>query len=572
MAYRVVIAGVDRTSVVRRDNLRFAAQAHAGQGTDSGFDLDDDAVAVSLAGLKVATLEEDASGTWKVLARSRIMRPGTRRGDWPMGDARQFQVGIVDSNWDLRRLRVQDWPRVVETDVARVQALGAYILAGAGSTVTNARKRATTTIDVTTYVPNTNTVSMPAKTYTSIDPWGVIDDCARASGKAWFVYVDDAGALKLFYDLPTSLALASTLAITDSAPDYVTSFPPLFEETGADVDFNEFLTGGAFEYGSGAVATTFDAAVEADHDVAEDSLYDSAADATDAAQRLGELIAERKVPEQRIRTTIEVPPAKAHLVKAGMMISFRSAACAVLTPTNLRVVRAEHAPPPGHVDGPYRIPLELGYPERLAPRLADRDRVQVVARETIVTDGPNLLIASCDPGTDTPLGGFPWVWTGGVEPSTAGFGVCVGPAPRNWGQGIDSDAPPGGTFAESLNHDGGCKDFAVTPGDALLVSITGALLGYPPPAAVQLTLTYFDGACTTVAADTQFIALGAWSNFDFVWNGAWGTAVAEFVVPVGAVRCSMRLGTGPSYFTGWLQSAAVSVRTPATGECYQESE
>lgn len=377
----------DRTSIIRSDSgsIRLASHAFRGESTDSMANLDDDAASRAFAVLKQWRFEEDASGAAKVIWSGRMMRPGVKRGDHFVGDARQFDLSWVDRNWDLTKLRIEA-DRPAETDVQRVQWLGGYILNGAASTVTNARERPSTVINVTTYVPNTNTVALPAKEISASGPWGVIDDCARASGKSWFVYVDDAGSLFLFYDLDTSVALACTLSITDQNPNFTTQFGPDPTITGRDIDGTEFLTGGAHVYGDGALVTTFDATAEGAYDVAEDTLYADASTSAEATAKLGALISERKVPEPQQRTRIWLPADKAHLVRAGMTISFRSAAAGVTTPTTFRITRTEHVPPNAN-GGLYGVGLELSYPKKMRPRLQDRERAAVLANKAIADAG-----------------------------------------------------------------------------------------------------------------------------------------------------------------------------------------
>lgn len=372
----------DRSSIVRSEAegaIRLASIAFRGQGTDSGLLLDDDAASRIFPALKVWRLEEDASGGAKILWRGRLMDVGSARGQHWIGDARQFSLGFVDSNWDLTKLRVE-WSRGAETDVARLQALGAYILNGAASTVTNARERPSTVINVTTYVPNTNTVTMPIKEYSAASPLDVIEDCARASGKAYFVYLADDGTLYLFYDLDTSSALACTLSITDVAPDFASSFPPHAGDTGRDQDGRELLSGGAHVWGDGDVISDFDTTAETTYDVAEDTVYTDAETTYEATRKLSELLEERRVAEARVRTTMYLPSAQAHLVRAGMTISFRSAAAGLTSAATLRIVRAEPHPPVV-AGGFYEIPLELAYPVKLEPRLQDRGYGPVMARK-----------------------------------------------------------------------------------------------------------------------------------------------------------------------------------------------
>ena len=181
------------------------------------------------------------------------------------------------------------------------------------------------------------------------------------------------------------------------------------------------------------------------------------------------------------------------------------------------------------------------------------------------------LIAWCNPGSGVPVVGTPWDWTGGVQPSTAGLGTCVGPVGVVWGNAIESPDPSGGS-SQAINHDGGCMDFPVTAGDRIKVRVTGAVLGYPSPAAVQFVMRYYDAVCGAIGSPVaEATVLGAWSNFDFAWHGAWATGEVVFDVPAGAVRGSVQIMTGPVGLTGWLQRAEITIDNN-TGDCYQENE
>lgn len=372
MARQLTVNATDRLSVIQQGSIRLGAAAHLGQTGDGGWDLDDDAAALLFPGLKVARLTDDASGATKHIWRGRIWVKDLSRGDHVLADARQYGVNVVDSNWDLTKLRVHGWVRPAETDYARVQALRAYILNGSSSTVTNARKRASTVIGATTYVPNTNTVNMPARTYDAMDPWGVLDDCSRAAGKTYFVIVNDDGTLDLFYDLPTSTAYASTLSITDSSPDLSTSFPPIHEDSAGTQDPSELLSGVGLVIADGSVVTGFDSAVEAANDVAEATVYDQGATSTAlGTARVAVIKAQRGVEEARYRCSILLTPAQAHLMKAGMTLPYRDAAAGVTSPITVRASRVDHeiASP-----GMYLVHLELNFPEKIAARLADVGR------------------------------------------------------------------------------------------------------------------------------------------------------------------------------------------------------
>lgn len=374
---RLTVDGVDRSDLTRIPGLSLGASAFRGELGSGDFLVDDAAAALAFPALKVVRLIEDASGSDKHLFRGRVVNKGFSRGGFVADDARQFRITCNDSNWDLRRLRVHQWSRPAETGRARVVALGAYILNGASSTVTNANYRATTVIDVTTWVPNTNTQTMDARVYDSMDPFQVIDDCARAEGKTYFVFIDDDGDMFLWFDLPTSTSYASTLSITDDDPDLVTEFPPVDDGQPGEEDGMEILSGGALVPAGGVLSIVAESrpAIVTAHDVAEETMYDSGAD-SDAATRLGFFLDEREDEERRYACAVELPDTKAHLIKAGMTISFRWAAAGVTVPVILRVTRCV----PEKIEPDlYLLHLEIGFPEKLFARIPNIGRGTITA-------------------------------------------------------------------------------------------------------------------------------------------------------------------------------------------------
>lgn len=374
----LTVDAVDRTDVVRLPGTTLVSAAYNGEPGTGSVTVDDEAAALTFPALKIVRWTEDASGATKHLYRGRLIRKALSRGGFVADDSRQYLLDVSDSNWDLHRLRVHQWVRPEETGRARVVALGAYILNGSSSTVTNARKRPSTVIDVTTYVPNTNTITMPARTYDATDPWSVIDDCARAEGKRFFVFINDAGAMFLWYDDPISTSYASTLSITDVAPDLVTEFPPAPDGSPGEEDGAELLSGAGLVDSTGTAYNEFRSGIETAHDVAEETIYDDGAGLVDATNRLTALLDDRELEELRYSCAVQLPDDKAHLIKAGMTISFRWAAAGVTSPVTLRVARC--APELIEPDL-YLLHLELGFPKKIAGRIQDHGRGVIVGSQ-----------------------------------------------------------------------------------------------------------------------------------------------------------------------------------------------
>jgi hypothetical protein len=378
----ITIDGVNRASVIRYPGSTFDSGAWNGEAGTGSLLLEDEAAALDFPGLKIVRMTEDASGSTKHLYRGRVMTKEFARGSFRADDSHQKVVNLSDSNWDLRRLRVHQWSRPAESGRARVVALAAYILNGSSSTVTNATKRNTTVIDASTYVPNTNLVTMDARVYDSTDPYAVIEECARAEGKTFFVFVDaTTGNMMLFYDLGTSTAIASTVSITDEDPDGETTFAPAEDGSPGAEDPTELLSGAGMVYGEQTTITEARPAIASAHDVAEDTIYDSGA-GSDAATRLSNFLDVREEEELRYSCSIEVRDDQAHLIQAGQTISFRWAAANALTPTIQRIVRC--APEKIEPDR-YRLHLELSFPEKVRPRIQNHGQGTVLIRPQVAT-------------------------------------------------------------------------------------------------------------------------------------------------------------------------------------------
>jgi hypothetical protein len=423
MSQVISIDGVDRASVIRYPGSTFDSNAWNGEAGTGTLLLEDEAAVLDFPGLKIVRMTEDASGSTKHLYRGRVMTKEFARGSFRADDSHQKVVNLSDSNWDLRRLRVHQWSRPSETGRARVVALAAYILNGASSTVTNATKRNSTVINATTYVPNTNLVTMDAHVYDSTDPYAVIEECARAEGKTFFVFADvTTGNMFLFYDLGTSTAIASTVSITDEDPDGETTFAPAEDGSPGAEDPTELLSGAGMVYGQQETIAESRPAIATAHDVAEDTIYDSGA-GSDAATRLSNFLDVREEEELRYSCSIEVRDDQAHLIQAGQTISFRWAAANALTPTIQRIVRC--APEKIEPDR-YRLHLELSFPEKVRPRIQNHGQGTVSIRRVLAQTSLGANI-NTDLGTTTIVEseGYapPGAWNTGVPNFQADIGV-----------------------------------------------------------------------------------------------------------------------------------------------------
>jgi hypothetical protein len=188
------------------------ANGEASQGT---FLITDDSAGrdewAKVRGNCAFTWTEDASGCPIWLSRGRIKQVAYGRGVQRAGFAIEATATVDDANADLRQLPfTEDWVRPEETDTERIYALQPYILNGFDSTSPNIRGTTDITITDSHLAPDTNTITMPAKTYPiGTMPQEVIDDCASTAGKVYGVVIHhgpaaDSGAVTMGWsDIPT---------------------------------------------------------------------------------------------------------------------------------------------------------------------------------------------------------------------------------------------------------------------------------------------------------------------------------------------------------------------------------
>src|SRR5947207_3394405 len=154
---------LDATGLISRDSIAVGGEAHQGEAMVTGFEFNDDAAAeLPTHYHRLWKMVEDATASPTTLWQGRHVVSEVGRGTRVYGDARAPDISFADINSDLHGIVLAREPglaykRPAETDVARVKAVAAYAL--------NGDPRATTVLDRTTYVPNTNTETMDARTY-----------------------------------------------------------------------------------------------------------------------------------------------------------------------------------------------------------------------------------------------------------------------------------------------------------------------------------------------------------------------------------------------------------------------
>lgn len=395
MARTITVNGVNYTAYWRQYESRWSSRAYLGESAQSEFVFDDDAnnlAHANLASRKVIEVWDDASGVNRMLYWGRVANKTLIRGDVESGIAMRWVVSAEDGNIDLRGIRVTDSSRPSESDRERVLAYMSAYLNGAAST--NSHARASTDLDGT-YVVAANLVTLPAEDYRDTFPDQVFQRICEISAKTFFVYPTDTGTRELFYSTHADTVLASTISITDDATYVAGSvYNPLTAEVSGEHEGQQVISGGGLRYGDDQFHEASNiGSSEADHDKWEEHFTDDFVATSASAQTfLTNVVAARNNEDFAYTVTIEMDDAHAHLIKAGMTLSFRSAACDVQTPTTLRAVQVQHTPlGPGRTE----VTLDLGMPRGRPFRRNLRSKPLKLA-EAQSSSSPSVVVGYAD--------------------------------------------------------------------------------------------------------------------------------------------------------------------------------
>ena len=262
-----------------------------------------------------------------------------------------------DNNLLLTRRRVAGWSRPAELDRDRVLAAMATFCP---------------LVDTSTYVPNTNTVMLPAKDYTDTDLLEVFADASDMSAKTYFVDRDR----KLHYHLlEENVGFNASISITDSGADGVSSFAPSRPTyTGDPYDLaNDLLITGA----TTSVVDVNDSTSQTNHDadglLHQDIENDPDSDDNTDLTNLGTAaLATRANDRETYRLTLENLPAPT--LQAGMLITVTSSVLG-LSSQAIRIAGTQWQTP---APGVWSVELDLGSPPRVPGELREQKRSTTV--------------------------------------------------------------------------------------------------------------------------------------------------------------------------------------------------
>ena len=315
----------DITDEIYLETARWAGTASRGEiDTGSGFDWRDDAGMRVIPWRRRVRVTETATSPDTVIWQGRTVGDEVRRGPILTGDAKQFDVNLVDVNADFGGMPFAGTQRPVEDDVDRIRFLLDTFLQG--------QNRPSTVIG-DTYFNESIPYILPAHLYEGVQLIDWFTHMTDITGRDFFLTRD----YDLWHDIPASTSYASGLSITDVSPNYTTSFPPTLPE--ATEDATEMFTGVRARWAGGTVGVVR-TSVETANDqwrtvIVDQSVTTAAAMIAKANVFLDQFDHSRT----SFRCAIEIPATLVDQISWGMTISFRSAACGIYTPSTYRITR-----------------------------------------------------------------------------------------------------------------------------------------------------------------------------------------------------------------------------------------
>jgi hypothetical protein len=292
-------------------------RAEAGDVGISGitFDDPDDFIGTTHTplGIRGFAVSETAASPDKIFqgyfADRTIKRGESPRGSLRIGAQREWDASLLDLNNAVFRrvIRNSDGNRPAETDLARISWL-------LGSAYTS---------NLADYglVATTGAIDMDAADYRGRYPADVLTDCGAASGRNWFVYIDDGaqnGPWALAYFDATGTSFTTSIKVSNvlSDVDRATVFEPN-EQAELLKDPSQLYSGVFLQYAGGSVyrenTTTFTGLDKRDIAIDDPNIKTRAS----AIIRADRYLAQYATEAETLKYTITVPAATVNAVRAG---------------------------------------------------------------------------------------------------------------------------------------------------------------------------------------------------------------------------------------------------------------
>jgi hypothetical protein len=298
-------------------------RAEAGDVGMSGivFDDPDDFIGTTHTplGIRGFAVSETAASPDKIFqgyfADRTIRRGESPRGSLRIGAQREWDASLLDLNNAVYRrvIRNSDGNRPAETDLARISWL-------LGSAYTS---------NLADYglVAATGAIDLDAADYRGRYPADVLTDCGAASGRNWFVYIDDSaqnGPWALAYFDATGSSFTTSIKVSNTASDRdgVTVFEPN-EAAELVKDPSQLYSGVFLQYAGGSVyrenTTTFTGLDKRDIAIDDPNIKSRAA----AIARADRYLDQYATEAETLKYTITVPAATVNSVRAGQRMQVK---------------------------------------------------------------------------------------------------------------------------------------------------------------------------------------------------------------------------------------------------------
>lgn len=302
---------------VRAYTLDVTQKAEEGSVALSSMIVDDPDGDYDIVGWRRAAVYEDlASASNTLIGLFWVADRKVIRGPHRNLAGRQWVVSLADSNalLSFRVMTGADANRPAETDVARMQ----WLLG------TNEMNRVT----ITDFVNTTGGVAMDAVDYRGQYTIDIVNDCAQASGKNFFIYDKDTptgAGTAIWYDFASSTSYTSSLRLTNDASevDNVLTFA-ITDDSELTRDPSRVYSGAYVRYDGGSVydedTSTSNFFTRRDGVVPADNVKSNAK----AAARATRYLAEMDTEDDRITCGVYLPAAKVNWVRHGQRVQFKA--------------------------------------------------------------------------------------------------------------------------------------------------------------------------------------------------------------------------------------------------------
>lgn len=305
----------DITSYFQLYTLDVATNAEEGSVAQSTVRADDPSGAFDIVGHRIFQITEDtatSSNTHIYVGYTAARR--ISRGDYRTTTARVWDIDLVDLNSVLARrvMNGSDANRPAETDVARVQ----WLLGTNEASI----------IDDSLYLNTSGAVSMDAVDYRGQRFNDVLDDCAQASGKNYFVwYREETGEFSLWYDFASSTSYSSPLRLTNVASEVDNSLTfAISDDTQLSRSPDRVHSGAHLPYDGGTVYVQRTATANAFAQRDAVMPAENVKSLTKATARANRYLLTMDTEEDVITTTVTLPAAKVNFLMQGMRVQFKA--------------------------------------------------------------------------------------------------------------------------------------------------------------------------------------------------------------------------------------------------------